>query len=376
MHKFTKWFTIVLIACIACTIVSFTTQNHVNDTHQIPRMKGVCWVAGDSIAAYNFNPLHQVHGNWISQTPFGWMDGHDNPIVNLNTHRAWWGETDRGIIHTTQLAKEAGINVMLKPHIWIMNSNGKWRHDIAMNSREEWDQWFDNYEIFILHYAKLCEENDIDALCIGTELYKTTTTYPDRWRDIISKIRNVYSGELTYGANWYLEYEEIEFWDALDYIGIQSYFPLTKKENPSVEILNKGWKKHKTKLEKISKKYGKKIVFTEVGFKNTSDAAIEPWTWPQNLDRSKTARSDQTQINCYHAMFESLWNEPWVDGFFIWKWFHTTYKYKNPQEHRKAVDQRRAKRDNKYHNVQIFFSPQRTGALDVLSSWYEKCEIP
>ena len=50
----------------------------------------------------------------------------------------------------------------------------------------------------------------------------------------------MYSGKLTFGANWYLEYEDVTFWDDLDYIGIQAYFPLTKKENQGVDELVKG----------------------------------------------------------------------------------------------------------------------------------------
>lgn len=345
----------ILLSAFSSTSILPNTDIHT------PRMKGVCWVGTDSITTKNFDPLLNTSGNWISQTPFAWMDGYDNPIINLSTHRAWWGETDRGIKHTTELAHKAGIQVMLKPHIWIMNSDGKWRHDIAMNSEAEWATWFENYEKFILHYARLSTELGIESLCIGTELYQTTKQYPDRWRKIIQAIKEIYCGELTYAANWYEEYETISFWDELDYIGIQSYFPLTKKKNPDVRTLVKGWKKHKKDIQKVANKFNKKVIFTELGFKNSADAAIEPWTWPQRMDKNKVERSDQTQINCYEAMFTSLWDEPWIDGFFIWKWFHTTYKHDDMDTYWEG------RRDR-----QIYFSPQRTGAIDVLREWYSK----
>lgn len=347
-------------------------NNSVITNSSPPSMKGVCWVGGDSIAMHNFDQLLQIGGNWISQTPFGWQPQYNKPELRLNNERAWWGEADKGIIHTTNLAKQKGIKTILKPHIWL-RTDGKWRSDIEMQSKSEWEQWFQNYEAFIMHYAKLAQQLNIETLCIGTELYITTRDYPKQWRSLIKKIRNVYDGQLTYAANWYKEYEEITFWDELDFIGIQGYFPLTKKEHPSKKDILKGWDKHKSSIEKISKKYGKKVVFTEIGYKNTADSAKEPWTWPQQMESSKVQISDETQVFCYEAMFESLWNESWVDGFFIWKWFHTTYRH---QDFDLYFTKRQARRDsfNKARNRKIrpkvYFTPQHTKALEILSKWY------
>ena len=343
-----------------------------SDAISSPSMKGLCWVAGDSIAQHNIDQITDVGSNWISQTPFGWMNGHDSPEVVLNNDRAWWGETDRGVIHTAELARTSNVKTMLKPHIWLRRSKDKWRSDIEMNSKEEWNKWFESYRNWILHYARVAEENNIEALCIGTELYQTTKQHPDKWKSIIVDIRKVYSGQLTYAANWYKEYEEITFWGDLDYIGIQAYFPLSKKENPSQQALMKSWSKHKKGLERISKKYNKKIVFTEIGYKNTIDSAKEPWTWPQDMDHA-TKTNDEIQSNLYAALFESLWQESWFDGLFIWKWFHSTHEHKDFDtyfearfEHRKA----RAKKRNRALRPQVYFTPQKGGALELICDWY------
>ena len=337
-----------------------------------PSMKGLCWVAGDSIAQHNIDQITEVGTNWISQTPFGWMSGYDSPDIVLNNDRAWWGETDRGVIHTAKLAKASNVKSMLKPHIWLRRSNDKWRSDIEMNSNEEWDKWFESYSNWILHYARVAEENEIEALCIGTELYQTTKKHPDQWIKIIAEIRKVYSGKLTYAANWYKEYEEITFWGKLDYIGIQAYFPLSKNENPTQKELMKSWSKHKKGLKKIANKYNKKIVFTEIGYKNTPDAAKEPWTWPQDMDNTVKI-NDEIQRACYTALFESLWKEDWFDGLFIWKWFHSTHKHSDFDsyfdeyfERRKA----RAKKRNKTIRQSVYFTPQRGKAMDIICDWY------
>ncbi len=371
MNRKTTVLFISLSALIVATFLAFISDKE-SERSSSPSMKGLCWVAGDSIAQHNINQITDIGANWISQTPFGWMSSYDSPEVVLNNDRAWWGETDRGVIHTTKLARASNVKTMLKPHIWLRRSNDKWRSDIAMKSNKDWGKWFESYRNWILHYAQIAEKNNIEALCIGTELYQTTKQYPDKWRAIISDIRQVYSGQLIYAANWYKEYEEITFWGELDYIGIQAYFPLSKNENPSYSELIKSWKNHKKGLETISKKYNKKIVFTEIGYKNTADAAKEPWTWPQDMDHN-IRTSEEIQSNCYAALFESLWQESWFDGLFIWKWFHSTHQYKDFDSYFEARFERReawAKKRNKTLGPPVYFTPQRNKTLDLLSDWY------
>jgi hypothetical protein len=364
----------LLIFCLLILVVTLFAfiSNKESDSDSSPSMRGLCWVAGDSIAQHNITQITDIGTNWISQTPFGWMSSYDSPEVVLSNEKAWWGETDRGVIHTAQLAKASGVKTMLKPHIWLRRSKDKWRSDIAMNSDEEWDMWFESYSDWILHYAKVAEDNEIEALCIGTELYQTTSQHPDKWKAIIKDIRKIYSGKLIYAANWYKEYEEITFWGDLDYIGIQAYFPLSKKENPSHKDLIKSWSKHKIGLEKISKKYDKKIVFTEIGYKNTIDSAKEPWTWPQDMGHSVQI-NENIQSKCYAALFESFWHEPWFDGLFIWKWFHSTHNYTDFDTYFAARFERRkarAKNRNRELLPQAYFTPQKGGAIDLICHWY------
>ena len=332
----------------------------------------MCWVAGDSIVSSNFDSLLKNNVKWISQTPFAWMRGHDNPSISYDNSRSWWGERDEGIIYTSELAHANGLKVMLKPHIWISRANGKWRSDIAMNSEAEWDAWFEDYEAMILHYACLAELAKMDALCIGTELLIPSTKFEDRWRKIIQKIREVYSGELTYAANFYKEYEKIKFWDALDYIGVQAYFPLTSKSDPNLQSLIKAWKKHSRSLEKVATKYQKKVVFTEVGYKNTIDAGTEPWLWPRQLDADKVIESEDVQARCYEAMFSTLWNKPWFGGVYIWKWFHGNYEYpyKEYRELRRERRAARAKERGMKLLPEIDFTPQGKKAESIMAKYY------
>lgn len=335
-------------------------------------VKGVCWETGDSIAAHNLDHLIENNVTWFSQIPFSLQDGHDSPMVYSYRDNHRWGESVAGLIHTAELARSQGISVMLKPHIWLRNANGKWRSDIEMNSEEEWEQWFCSYSDFILYYARIAEQGQMEAFCIGTELLIPTTRFPERWIALIKEVRSIYKGKLIYAANFYKEYEGITFWDHLDAIGIQGYFPLVDESNPSLESLKEGWEPHIKKMKAISLKYGKPIVFTEVGYRNTTDAAIEPWLWPRQVGENFEV-SEQTQAICYKAMFESLWNEDWFNGVFIWKWFHASHEH-SQDEFYNRMNERRAEAIKNGRNIRahVRFSPQQKQAEEVMRSWFGK----
>ncbi len=318
--------------------------------------RGVNWVAGDSVTIEQLIAAKKSNIQWIAQTPFGWQRNYNTPELHLNTQfsKHYWGESDQGLIHTTLLAKQAGIKTLLKPHIWLTNRDkNKWLGDIAMNTEADWQTWFQNYSTFILHYARLAETHHMEALCIGTELMNPAVKREKDWRKLIEQIRQVYHGQLTYAANWYLEYEKIKFWDALDFIGVQGYFPLGKKMNPNLIELQAAWKPYVSHLEKVARRYQKPIVFTEVGYKSTPDAAIEPWKWPDQSQDVSYTESYLTQANCYEALFKTFWHRSWFGGLFIWKWYPQVRK--NGRDHRD-------------------FTPQHKPAEKIVAEWYGSSE--
>lgn len=282
------------------------------------KQKGVCWVGSrDVVTEKEIAALVNCNVNWISQTPFGWQREANSSFIrtNFSSDRVWWGESDEGISKTTGLAKKSGIKTLLKPHLWV--SKG-WPGDIVMKSDTAWQSWFHNYETFILHYAELAQKNNIEIFCVGTELHKTIGRERE-WRNIIMKIKSVYKGKLTYAANFHEEYEQIKFWDALDYIGIQAYFSLTQDENHSIDDLQKGWNAPMASIERVHKKFNKPVLFTEIGYRSDKKAGIEPWLWPQEKNDAKI--SDEAQANCYRAFFKTAWTKSWLEGVYFWKWY-------------------------------------------------------
>ncbi|MCI0567122.1 MAG: glycoside hydrolase TIM-barrel-like domain-containing protein [Acidobacteria bacterium] len=310
-------------------------------------------MAGRRIDESVFRPLVRSNVEWISQTPFGWMKSADSTQIQIVTEGdIYWGETDRGLAETALLARSFGIRTLLKPHLWVAGWHDTvWTGEIKMKSDDHWKAWFDSYRSFILHYANLAEKNGMEALAVGTELQGATLGHEKEWREIIRQVRAVYHGKLTYAANWDHEFEAIPFWDALDFTGVQAYFPLSQKSDPTLEELMAGWAQPLAMLERVASRTHRSVVFTEVGYKSSDRASVQPWLW-DTQDRV----NPQQQARCYEAMFRSTWRKPWFKGAYIWKWYP-------------HYDTSRSGDDNN-------FTPQGKPAEQTLSLWYSSREVP
>ena len=188
-----------------------------------------------------------------------------------------------------------------------------------MTLKKEWDLWFADYSKVMLQYAKVAKAGGADILCIGTGLVESVKQQPDKWKELISEIRKIYSGKLTDAANWYEEYQLVPFWDELDYIGVQAYFPIKVEGDVSVETLKEGLKPHIDTLSEMSRRYGKKVLFTEMGYRSILNNHIEPWAWPKEWDIFTKVHSEENQAMAYEALMSSVYGQKWFAGGFLWK---------------------------------------------------------
>ncbi|NND31351.1 MAG: hypothetical protein HKN76_02085, partial [Saprospiraceae bacterium] len=301
----------------------------------------------------DFSILVENNVRQVVLVPYAYQESFDDPDLRFN-RRGRRSNFDRDSLYLSvaQQAEACGLSVLIKPHIWMRTDQGKWRSDIDYEDPADFKTWSTNYTNFILHYARLSEEMKSSHFCIGTELSEITRNHPDYWVGLIREVRKVYGGKIFYAANWYQEYEHISFWHQLDYVGIQAYFPICKKDHPTVEDLLAGWKPYVNKLKKFSSKVQRPILFSELGYKSTHDAAADPWEWITEANRVSKKLSAQTQANCYEAFFRSFWNQPWFAGTLIWQW----------QAH---YDQDKLSTVNS-----VDFTPQHKPAQIVMAKWF------
>ena len=280
------------------------------------KINGVSYVASrDSISNTDIEPLTRIHANYASVMPFGFIRDLTHPEIQYNSKRQWFGETKVGVKQYIHTLKKQGIQVMMKPQIWVWR--GEFTGDIKMTSKKDWQVLEDSYTTFILDYVQIAQETHVEIFCIGTELERFIDERPNYWKQLISEIRTMYQGKLTYAANW-SEYKRTPFWNDLDYIGIDGYFPVSDLKTPSVEDCKLGLERWKTEVKEYYNEYKKPILFTEFGYRSVDYTGKEPW----KSDRRMKGINLEGQLNATKAFLESFWNEDWVSGGFIWKWYH------------------------------------------------------
>lgn len=266
--------------------------------------------------------------NNLRSTDVGWVaiviSGFQDTINSTDIKSGNFTPDLKEIKATTKTAKKMGLRVMYKFHIDnIADKQVHWQGEIGLKfeNDNQWQDWFANYLKFISPYVELAQNLGVEMICVGNEL--TTTENREReWQEIIIAIRKKYSGKLVYGANWWPGVENVSWWKELDFIGVSAYFPLAYIKNPTRKELLSSWQNSFCfkKTESVSSRIGKKVLFTEIGYRNTDGAGIAPWEYQTNSPQDLMEQAD-----LYWAAIETIKNTPWIAGIFWWEWFTTIH---------------------------------------------------
>ncbi|MDD3088610.1 MAG: discoidin domain-containing protein [Candidatus Omnitrophica bacterium] len=240
-----------------------------------------------------------------------YQDTTNSEVIFTNDRAGGDTPTDEVLRHVIASCHKIGLRVLLKPHIDPRTNEAR----INIMASEK---WFDSFEEFTLRYARLAEETGCEIFAVGTELEATTfSAWAARWNQVIDKVREVYKGKLTYAANW-TEYEEVPFWDKMDMIGIDAYFPLAETNDPTYEDLVNAWEQIADKIQgwlEVNGLTDKGLILTEIGYPSSDGAARQPWV------AITSTEDQQEQADCLNATFEVLTKRPWFKGYYIWQYF-------------------------------------------------------
>jgi hypothetical protein len=233
-------------------------------------------------------------------------------------------------------------------------------------------KWFDNYTQFAVHFAQLSQQNHLPYFIIGDQLTNTTEdttrttaksdpngidrgvpgeSFPNcagrrdcGWRHVIHALRSPtyaaftghqsqtggdYTGKLIYAASWggasegamSSEFDHITWWDAVDYIGVDAYFPLTQNADVGVPDLVNAWHGKGldllgngdiySKLDKLASTFSRPILFTGAGYASAAGANGDP------LHASPDSPDQNEQLNDMQALFQVFSAAPFWQGV-IW----------------------------------------------------------
>lgn len=239
--------------------------------------------------------------NWVILSPSGIQSDPYSEEINWRTDAT---PTDEELCGAIRFAKQLGLQVALKPTVNC--ANGVWRarisffdHDVPCET--QWSGWFANYTAFQTHYAALAEAEGCGLFLTGCEMTMTEHREAE-WRTLIAAVRQQYHGPVSYNCDKYGE-DHVNWWDAVDCIASSGYYPL------------KDWENQLDRIEAVSQKYKKPVLFSEAGCMNITGSSAVPNNW-----ELKGTRNDLEQADWYEAMFSACAKRPWVMGFGVWDW--------------------------------------------------------
>lgn len=254
-------------------------------------------------------------------------------------------------------AKKLGMEVGIKPLVDVGRDarSAVGRERVHFGDAAARAAWFASYREMLAVYARLARDIDADLLVVGTGLTGMADDPAEQaeWRRLIEDVRSGelmgdgrggFTGRLTYAARWDDIYDDAYdpgahqfFWDALDVIGVEGFWPLISgndpdHDNPSLARLREGWTYNFIKggmppgaaLRALNAEYDKPAVLSGLGYLSRGGTAAAPF----NGDYAQAAVggkvNEEAQVRPYRAAFD-FWSgvarrEGWFEGIYWWNW--------------------------------------------------------
>ena len=312
-------------------------------TGRRPFTPGACfWFEGydDDFGAAQFRKLARFGVREVSLHTFDPMQqGKHNPV--LREGRRSFGIPNLGA--WVAAAKRASIDVTLKPHLEMgfrrltdaerrilgegsdpekqglravierERAEAGWHGDIEMKSEADWKRWFEGYSAYLLSHAASAAAAGVSAFCVGREIDRTVIAREAAWRHLIKQVRDVFKGPLTYSAH-HDSFDRLPFWDALDVIGVSAYPQVDTTLPPRMDTVRAGWATFVSRCATLSRKVGRPLGWTEVGYPAVDTAAAEPW-------REDTSEANVIlQSRLLGAALEAARQSDAIRGACVWLW--------------------------------------------------------
>ncbi|MHA6761251.1 glycoside hydrolase family 113 [Streptacidiphilus sp. PAMC 29251] len=232
------------------------------------------------------NDVVRLNANWISIS-FPFVTGGVSSNSLSAAHSMTPSTARLSLLIAT--AKAAGLRVTLRPTLneaALTAEDAKaWRGSITPSDR---GAWFASYRRFLTPYARLAEQQHVDAFNVSTEL-TSMEKYTADWKTLTGGLASIYSGDLVDSVNFdRIAAETVRIPNAR--LGIDAYFPMKHADDTAtVADLVKGWN---AALDPYSAGKLSTLTFSEVGIVPQDGAYSAPYVW-----KASGSLDPQIQVN-------------------------------------------------------------------------------
>lgn len=224
----------------------------------------------------------------VTIVTYGFVDGYSGKVSAASRHGLVPGPGPEVLAAAITAAHRLGLGVSLRPWVEIDNRLGEgklWRGRLKLAGPQR-EAFFASYSDYLSPLADIARRHGADRFYIGSEMAGLTADNEatELWQRLIERCRTSLGSancRLSYAAN-FSEYTHVRFWDALDEIGVDAYFPLATREessgpgNPPIELLSRGWDRALERVCSFAKAHSRPLYLTEWGAVPFDGTSAEP----------------------------------------------------------------------------------------------------
>ena len=232
------------------------------------------------------------------------------PSVAVPAHRV-----ERALGQARGLGLRVGVMVIVELRA---APPGQWRGQLRPS--EGAARWFAAYGAALVELAAVSQRQGAARFGVGSELV-SLEPYARQWRTLIAETRRVFRGRVFYSVNWD-DLHRPTFLDAVDEVGVSAYFAMAPSgERPTEGSMRRAWDDADASLATLSRRVGRPVFLSEVGYPSVRSAAERPWDErsgaPLDLDLQRALFEGFRARHCGEHRTEATA----ARGFYVWNWF-------------------------------------------------------
>ena len=286
-----------------------------------------------------FTTIADYRANLAILSPTWHFTTANPPVVSIipGVDASWYDLTGEVV-----QARSKNLQVAFHPTTSFYQPSASWWAEAKRDSNW-WQSWFGRYETFVLNHADLARQLGVDVLILGDENISPalpggklfgggSSDVPgyaeERWREIISKVRERYKGKI----GWYLRYPDDyanipAFIDQVDQVYVVMSGPLTDAEQPSdQDLAGAAQKIIGSDLLTLRDRFDLPVILgigypsakgAASGCIRSSDSCLPPMVFTQGgLEIPAVETDARLQAQIYNAILDVVSKNEWVKGVF------------------------------------------------------------
>src|SRR5262249_3766845 len=230
--------------------------------------RDVGWVAG-------LQDLQlQTGARWVELVFTLYQDRQDSTSV----HRGPFSSTPQALAAGVVTAHRLGFKVFIVPH--LVYGHGRWGGLVHLDTARQQRAWFSSYWMSLRPYLQAVAQVGVEQFALGNEYVRLESAPAHLWVTLLARAHHIYAGALTYNVNHdSLISRPWMHAPRLTYLGVSMYRSLGPRPmRLSLSQLQEVWRQDVLPaLHRFSSATGKRLLLSEIGYKNSRDTLYNPW---------------------------------------------------------------------------------------------------